>query len=90
MSEKPIISAIALSSAAIEVLGQLFVSGPTWDGNIASKNGRGELVRVGLAEHGFGWAWLTAAGVQTAAEWNLHDLKKHHSQRWYRKAATLD
>lgn len=84
------ITAKALSSAAIEVLGQLFVKGPTWDGNISSKTGRGELCEVGLAEHAFGWAWLTRDGVQAAIEWDKATLKKWHDQRWYRKAATLD
>jgi hypothetical protein len=81
------ITAMALSSAAIEVLGQLFVKGPTWDGNISSKSGRGELCEAGLAERGFGWAWLTRDGVQAAVEWKAKD---RHDQRWYRKAATLD
>lgn len=41
-----------LSSSAIEMLGQLYVSGPTWDGNVCSKQGRGELCRAGLAWDG--------------------------------------
>ena len=36
-----------LSSAAIDMLGQLYVNGPTWDGNVCSKQGRGELCRAG-------------------------------------------
>ncbi len=57
-----------LSSSAIEVLGQLFVKGPTWDGNIVSKAGRGELCQAGLAFHAYGWASLTAEGIRTAIE----------------------
>lgn len=79
-----------LSSAAIECLGQLFVKGPTWDGNVCSKQGRSDLVRAGLALHQYGWAFLTPAGVRTAHEWDLKDLKRRHDDRWYRKAATLD
>lgn len=79
-----------LSASAVEVLGQLFVKGPTWDGNICSKVGRGELVRTGLAEHAFGWAFLTREGVRVAIEWNLEELRKWNDARWYRKAATLD
>jgi len=33
-----------LYPAAIAVLGQLFVHGPTCDGNVLSKAGRGDLV----------------------------------------------
>jgi len=78
-----------LSLLATEVLGQLFVKGPTWDGNICSKLGRGELIRAGLAEHAHGWAFLTSEGVRVANEWNLADLRTRN-QRWYRKAACLD
>jgi hypothetical protein len=49
-----------LSSAATEVLMQLFVTGPTWDGNIISKAGRGELVELGLAFHENGWGLVDA------------------------------
>ena len=54
-----------LSSAAIEMLGQLYVIGPTWDGNVCSKQGRGELCRAGLAWHEHGYASLTPEGVLT-------------------------
>ncbi|MGY3535404.1 hypothetical protein [Bradyrhizobium sp. USDA 4452] len=75
----------ALSSAAVEVLGQLYVSGPTWDGNVASKNGRGELVRAGLAWHQHGYASLTPAGVNIAASWSRSDLRRRNSDRWLQK-----
>jgi hypothetical protein len=90
MTEKSIFTATSLTSNAVEVLGQLFVHGPTWDGNIVSKAGRGELCSFGLAEHAFGWAFLTRDGVQAAIEWDKAALKKWNNQRWYRKAATLD
>lgn len=75
----------ALSSSAIEMLGQLYVSGPTWDGNVSSKVGRGELVRVGLAFHEHGYASLTPEGVRVAVEWDRKDLARRHDQRWIEK-----
>lgn len=74
-----------LSSAAIEVLMQLFVSGPTWDGNIISKAGRGDLVSVGLAFHDNGWASLNPEGVRIAVEWDRDELSRWHDQRWIKK-----
>lgn len=56
-----------LSSSAIAMLHQLFKSGPTWDGNVISKAGRGELVKAGLAFHVAGFASLTEEGVKLAA-----------------------
>ena len=52
-----------LSSGAIDVLGQLFIAGPVWDGNLISKQGRSELVDKGLAERWEGWQWLTKEGI---------------------------
>jgi hypothetical protein len=75
----------ALSSAAIDVLGQLFVQGPVWDGNIISKAGRGELVRAGLAFHFHGWASLTEEGVYVCVNWNRTDLKNKNRDRWLAK-----
>lgn len=77
-----IIKADALSSAAVETLGQLFTSGPTWDGNIVSKAGRGELVAVGLAFHLQGFATLTEEGLRVAIKW---DQKHDRDGRWYCK-----
>ncbi len=56
----------ALSSAATEVLGQLFLRGPTLDGNIASKAGRSELFEAGLADRVEGFTFLTRTGVDLA------------------------
>lgn len=72
-----------LSPAAVEVLGQLFVSGPTWDGNICSKAGRGELCQADLAFHAHGWASLTAEGIRTAIEWDRHSIRNY--DRWLKK-----
>lgn len=74
-----------LSGAAVEVLAQLFVGGPTWDGNICSKAGRGDLVRAGLAFHHEGWASLTPEGVRVAVEWDRVAISRWHDQRWIKK-----
>lgn len=60
-----------LSSAHREVLGQLVKSGPVWDGHIASKVHRDELMSMGLA----GRACVKGAQGFTAANyigWNVH------------------
>jgi hypothetical protein len=75
----------ALSSAAIEMLGQLYVNGPTWDGNVCSKQGRSELCRTGLAWHAHGYASLTPEGVRTAVEWDRTDLRRRNADRWLKK-----
>lgn len=77
--------AAPLSSAAIEVLGQLYTNGPTWDGNIASKAGRGDLIRAGLAWHEHGYASLTPEGVRAAVEWSIDDLRRRNAERWLKK-----
>jgi hypothetical protein len=83
MSE--IIKETPLSPAAIGMLGQLYVSGPTWDGNVCSKPGRAELCRAGLAWHAHGYAQLTQEGVRVATEWNISDLSRRNEQRWVDK-----
>lgn len=75
----------SLTSTAIEVLGQLYVNGPTWDGNICSKSGRGELCRAGLAFHAHGYASLTSEGIRSAAEWSFDDLRRRNETRWMEK-----
>jgi hypothetical protein len=77
------IKANPLSSGAIDVMAQLFIYGPTWDGNIVSKSGRMELVGAGLVFHECGWASLTPEGVRTAVEW---DSRGRRDNRWYIKA----
>lgn len=57
---------MGMSASARDVMRCLFFQGPTWDGNIPSKAGRGELCKLGLAHHEFGWAWLTRDGIDTA------------------------
>ena len=69
-----------LSASAKETMRCLFFHGPTWDGNVPSKQGRGELCNLGLAEHAFGFAWLTRDGVQVAIDFGM-DREK---ERWQR------
>lgn len=77
-----------LSSDAIEMLGQLFVKGPVWDGNCVSKVGRTALVDMGLAERGDGWQWLTRFGVETALKLAA-DRHRGVWDTWRKKAAAL-
>lgn len=77
----------SLSPAAVDVLGQLFTKGPTWDGNLISKEGRSELVEAGLAQQQDGWAFLTAYGVRVAVEWDQVTLREWNDKIWYEKAS---
>jgi len=79
-----------LTSAARDVLGQLFVSGPTWDGNISSKSGRDELIEDGLARRIEGWAFLTSHGIKMAtSDETIAAVKLHADKRWYNKARCI-
>ena len=80
-----IFKAEGLSVSAVEVLGQLYANGPTWDGNVCSKVGRGELVRAGLAWHEHGYASLSPEGVRTAVEWPINDPHLRNNARWLAK-----
>lgn len=71
-----------------EVLMQLFVFGPTWDGNLVSKSDRNALTKAGLADSWEGWNFLTPEGVKTAVAGG-YAAKDWHDKRWYRKAAVL-
>ena len=68
-----------------EVLMQLFVQGPTWDGNLISKDARDALVIAGLAERWNGWNFLTQEGVEAAVAGGL--AAQFQDKRWYDKAA---
>lgn len=69
-----------------EVLMQLFVQGPTWDGNLISKCDRDTLLKAGLADRWNGWNWLTQAGVEAAVSGGLA-ARNWVDKRWYNKAA---
>lgn len=79
------VTTITLTPHAVAVLGQLFVSGPVWDGNILSKVGRGVLFNLGLVDHDFGWTWLTESGVRLATEWSIDDLRCRNETQWLAK-----
>lgn len=70
-----------ISGFARDTLRCLFFHGPTWDGDIPSKTGRGELVKKGYAHHEFGFAWLTREGVEFAIKSMEMDRAK---ERWQR------
>jgi hypothetical protein len=74
----------SLSGSAVDVLGQLFVAGPVWDGNLISKSGRDELVRVGLAHQWNGWQTLTQDGLTAAVEWKMAE-ETPQNRSWFRK-----
>lgn len=66
-----------------DVMMQLFVTGPVWDGNLVSKRQRDDLMDAGLIDrNNSGWQWLNAAGVEAAL---AADVKGWADQRWYRK-----
>jgi len=78
-----VFTAKPLSGAAMEVLWGLFVGGPTWDGDVASKRGRDELCELGLAQRHDGWQWLTDDGAIAAIDAGYGDRK----EAWQRKQA---
>lgn len=65
-----------LTGASQDVLWQLFRNGPTWDGDVASKSGRSDLVDLGYADRGDGWNWLTTPGVLLALELGFGSRKE--------------
>ena len=72
-----------MSSSAIDVLRQLFLRGPVWDGNLVSKAGRTELVDSGYAAQSDGWQWLTDSGVELAVTAGRERAK---NDEWRKKA----
>lgn len=71
---------VSLAAIEIEVLEQLFIFGPTWDGNIVSKSGRDQLFDLKLASRVEGYSFLTAAGIRLALT-NKVDRKKETNRR---------
>lgn len=68
-----------------ETLMQLFVEGPTWDGNLIDKSARNILVEAGLCERWNGWNYLTQEGVEAAVAGGIQ-ARAWHDRRWYKKA----
>jgi hypothetical protein len=69
-----------------DVLMQLFVQGPTWDGNLISKTERDNLVAVGMVDRWNGWNFLTQEGVEAAVAGGVAS-RNWSDKRWYNKAA---
>lgn len=69
-----------------ETLMQLFVQGPTWDGNLVSKQERDRMVDAGLADRWNGWNFLTQEGVEAAVAGGMA-ARQWHDRRWYQKAS---
>lgn len=72
--------AVTLSGAAIDVLNQLFLNGPTWDGDVASKAGRDELYDLKLIGRHEGYQFILREGVRLALA-NRLDTKKNRRDR---------
>ena len=72
-----------------EVLMQLFVEGPTWDGNLVSKSQRDALVDQGFADRWNGWNFLTQEGIEAAVAGGLA-ARHWFDKRWYNKASRRD
>jgi hypothetical protein len=77
-----------MSSSAHEVMWQLFCYGPTWDGDVCSKTGRGELFRANLAARVEGWSYLTADGMELAVRVHLMGDRKEWWDRQRRRRAS--
>lgn len=60
---KSAVDMLEASAAARDVFRQLFMAGPTWDGDVASKAGRDALTTAGLAFRVEGWTTLTPLGM---------------------------
>ncbi len=70
-----------LSGSAREVLWCLFLKGPTWDGDIPSKTGRGELFKQGYVNRYNGYTTLTHKGLVLALDLKMDIDKERHERR---------
>ena len=66
-----------------DTLMQLFVQGPTWDGNLVSKQERDAMLQYGMCKRWNGWNWLTREGVEAAVAGGLASANR----AWREKAA---
>jgi len=80
MATETPVYALPLTGAESEVLRQLFLNGPTWDGDIISKSGRDNLFTYGLAKRENGWSFLTARGVQVSLAATLDRAKERRER----------
>lgn len=65
-----------MSDLDTDTLLQLFLHGPSWDGNIPDKAGRDALVDDGMVERFDGWNWLTEKGVKKCLELDFNVKKE--------------
>lgn len=65
-----------MDASTKEVLTQLFIHGPLFDGYISSKNGRNQLVSLGLVERYEGFNFLNKDGVIVAIGIGLERVKE--------------
>lgn len=70
-----------LSSGAYETMWCLFYHGPTWTGNLPSKQGALELHRRGLGMLHQGWWFLTDDGHRSALTADMGARKDKQSRR---------
>lgn len=64
MARHPQPECYVLSNKAVDVLWQLYHhKGATWHADIVSKEGREELMEIGLAARYGGWTFLTEGGT---------------------------
>ena len=62
------------------VLWQLFRNGPTWDGDLVSKEARTWLKKNGYTDKEDGWNFLTGPGVALALSLGMDRGKKELPQ----------
>jgi len=81
---------LQLTELAKAVAVQLFLQGPTWDGNIIDKTARDELRDKGLATRSQAYAWLTYDGVVYVLQrLNGHAEKENRISAWRKDMAML-
>jgi hypothetical protein len=78
-----------LDSFETDVLLQLFLSGPLFDGDVSSKRGRDGLVTRGLAIRQNGWQTLSEAGFIAAVEAGYGERKETWDAKRRSKSADL-
>lgn len=64
-----------LNKGQKEQLEQLFFNGPTWHGDLISKDYRTELIKLGLAYNAGGFTNITVKGIHLAVEYGFGKAK---------------
>lgn len=70
-----------MPSGVHETLWQLFRNGPTWDGDLVSKEARTWMMTADLADRASGFNFLTAAGVEMAVSLEMDRRKEKELRR---------